>query len=76
MLCLTRNNFKLFPELSPMECGLVSNSSVTTTDELVEAACLLKETALTMVREDKKPSGSVKCFTCQKPGLKCFDCPD
>ncbi len=59
-----------------VECGLVSSSSVTTADELVEAACLLKETALTVLREDKKSSGSVKCFTCQKPGHKSCDCPD
>ncbi len=52
MLCPTRNDFKLFlargllcSELSFTECGLVSSSSVTTMDGLVEAACLQRDRA-------------------------------
>ncbi len=73
MLCPSRAEFKLFlargvpcSELTPTECGMVSTAGVTTTDELVEAACLLRVTGLV---------GGVKCFICHRPGHKSYDCP-
>ena len=67
MLCPSRNDIKLFlargmfcAELTQTECGMVGGQTIKKMDDLVEAACLLRETSQVRGREESKPGGPPK----------------